>query len=349
MEPFVHRSREQRIVFGIGARTRVAEELDALSAERVLLITGGSASAIATHLVRAAGGRVVATFDEIAQHVPQDLASRAVAAADAAQADHLVSVGGGSATGLAKAVAVDLSLPFVAVPTTYSGSEMTPVWAVTGERKRTGSDDRALPATVIYDPDVTVDLPPRVSAASGMNALAQAVAALLHEPEDPIATMYARAAVRTLIEVLPEVVERPRDLGARSRALYGACLAAKALSATGTGLHHELAHIMGGRFGLVHADVHTVLLPHTTARMHRLAPAGFDRLTEAMGTQDPADALFELAARIGAPISLAEIGVSDDAYDIVLGDLHGGDLDPSEVRALLDDAHRGLAPGSPDG
>lgn len=344
MNPFVHRSRDQRIVFGAGVRDRIGDELDALSADRVLVITGGSAISAARAVAATAGDRVAATFEEVAQHVPEDLAHRATAAARACGASHLLTVGGGSATGLAKAVAVEAGTPVVAVPTTYSGSEMTPIWAVTGDRKRTGIDDRALPATVIYDPELTVDLPPRVTAASGMNAIAQAVAALMHEPTDPIAVLQAKEAVRGLVATLPTVTGVPDDIDARARMLYGACLAARALAATGTGLHHRLAHILGGRYGLVHADLHTVLLPHTTARMRRRAPSGYRRLSAAMSTDDPATALFELARRTGAPTSLTELGADSNIHHVVENGLRTGGTGDEDVRNLLDDAMRGAPP-----
>lgn len=344
MGPFTHRSRDQRIVFGVGARSSIADELDGLSASRVLVVTGGSAAVAARAIVETVRHRVVGTFEEVVQHVPEELARRVTEAARDSGASHLLSVGGGSATGLAKAVAVELDTPILAVPTTYSGSEMTPIWAVTGETKRTGTDDRALPATVVYDPELTVDLPVRVSGASGMNAVAQGIAALVHEPTDPIGILLAEEGVRRLVAALPVIAGSPRDLGARGAALYGACLTARALAATGTGLHHQLAHILGGRYGLVHADLHTVLLPHTTAWMRRLAPDGFRRLCGALSTDDPAAELFDLARRIGAPTSLARIGVPDDAHEVVLQDLHRQERDPDQIRALLDDAHRGAPP-----
>lgn len=344
MRPFTHRSRDQRIVFGNGARSGIADELEAMSASRVLMITGGSAAATARAIAGTVSDRLAGTFEEVVQHVPEDLARRATETAQQVGASHLLSVGGGSATGLAKALAVRLGTPIVAVPTTYSGSEMTPIWAATGQTKRTGLDDRALPATVVYDPELTVDLPERVSAASGMNAMAQAIAAVMHEPTDPIAVLQAQEAMRRLVDALPVIAEAPRDLDARGAALYGACLAGRALTATGTGLHHRLAHILGGRYGVVHADLHTVLLPHTTAHMRRLAPDGFQRLCRALSTDDPAGRLFGLARRIGAPTSLARIGVPSDAHEVVLQDLHRQERDPDQIRALLDDAHRGAPP-----
>lgn len=331
------------MVFGAGARASIGDELTTLAAERVLVVTGGAASIAARAIVDAVGDRVVGVFDETVQHVPEGLARRAGRAAVEARAAHLVSVGGGSATGLAKAVAVEHGIPILAVPTTYAGSEMTPIWGVTGERKRTGSDDRALPVTVVYDPELTLDLPVRVSAASGMNALAHAVAAVVHEPTDPIAVLLATDAIRGLLASLPAIAQAPDDADARARALYSASLAARSVAATGVGLHHRLAHVLGGRTRLVHADLHAVLLPHTIALLEDRSRPALQRLSDAMASDDPAGAVAALAERIGAPTSLAEIGVPEDVYDDVLMDLDA-DVDPRSLRALLLSAHRGGRP-----
>lgn len=344
MGPFEHDTPTRRVVFGAGVRHVVPDEVDRLDAHRVVVVTGGSAEPAGREIAGALGGRVVDVLTELRQHVPRDLADRATQQARGAAADALVTVGGGSATGLAKAMAVALDLPIVAIPTTYAGSEMTPTWAVTDDRKHTARDDRARPAVVLYDPELTVGLPPRVSAASGMNAIAQAVAVFVHDPPDPVAALYATEAVRRLADALPRVVDRPDDLAARSDALYGSFLAGYALATTGGSAHHRLVHRLSGGRGLVHADVHAVLLPHTTAVLQADDPDAFAPLVEVLGG-DVGTALHDLAVRIGAPTTLAAAGVSEEAATQALDELgreDTGDTDP--LRELLKRAAVGDPP-----
>lgn len=344
MGPFQHEASARRVVFGRGVRHRAGDELDRLGARRVVVVTGGSAEPAGREVANTLGGRVVEVLTELRQHVPRDLADRATQRAREAEADALVTVGGGSATGLAKAVAVALGVPIVAVPTTYAGSEMTPVWAVTDDRKHTARDDRARPAVVLYDPELTLDLPPRVSAASGMNAIAQAVAVFAHDPPDPVAALYATEAVRRLATALPRVVDRPDDLDARGDALYGSFLAGYALSATGGSAHHRLVHRLSGGRGLVHADVHAVLLPHTTAALQADAPDAFAPLVEVLGG-DVGMALHDLAVRVGAPTTLAAAGVSEEAATQTLDELgREGTWDTDRLRELLKRATVGDPP-----
>ncbi len=335
MGPFEHDTPGRRVVFGPGARLRAGDELDRLGARRVVVITGGSAEPDGRAVADGLGGRVASVSTELAQHVPRALAERTTEHVRAVDAEALVAVGGGSATGLAKAVAVALDVPILAIPTTYAGSEMTPVWAVTDERKHTARDERARPAVVLYDPELTLGLRPRVSAASGMNAIAQAVAVFVHDPPDPVAALIATEAVRRLVDALPRVVDRPDDLEARSDALYGSFLAGYALATTGGSAHHRLVHRLSGGRGLVHADVHAVLLPHTTATLQADAPAAFAPLVEVLG-DDVGAALHDLAVRVGAPTTLAAAGVSEDAAAQTLDELgREGTWDTDRLRELL--------------
>jgi alcohol dehydrogenase class IV len=193
-------------------------------------------------------------------HVPTDRAEAARAIARRATADSIVTIGGGSATGLAKAVALDLRLRILAVPTTYAGSEMTPIWGLTeGERKYTGRDPVVQPKTVVYDPLLTLSLPPSIAGPSGMNALAHCAEALYAEGASPITTLMAEEGIRVLSVGLPGVVERPDDIDARADALMGAYLAGAAFAAAGSGLHHKICHVLGGAYDLPHADTHTVI------------------------------------------------------------------------------------------
>jgi maleylacetate reductase len=341
---FVDEVLPSRVIFGPGALSRVVDEVATLGCERVLVITGGSARQTASRVMDDLADRAVAAFSEILQHVPERLVAAARACARHVSADALVAVGGGSATGLAKAVAVDRHVPIVAVPTTYAGSEMTPIYGVTGVHKVTHSDPNALPRVVVYDPKATLSLPPRVTAASALNALAHCVEALYGPHANPVNALFAMEGLRTLARAVPTAVRRPRDVHVRSEALYGAYLAGRALNA-GTGLQHRLCHIIGGDLGVVHADVHAVLLPHVVAFNTPAVPEAMSRVAAAIGANEAASGLLELAEEVGAPRSLAEIGVPEDKLDEVARRVvaepgpNPRPLDVESIRDLLDRAY----------
>ena len=274
--------------------------------KRVLLITTKRAEELAVRLAEPLGERVVGRFTDVQEHVPQGIADAARTAAVKARADCLLSIGGGSVVGTAKAVAVEARLPIVAVPTTYSGSEMTPTWGLTeGGRKRTFRSPDAQPRVVIYDPSLTVSLPAAVTAASGMNALAHCVGACYLPNTDPITLLLAEEGVRALAGGLPRAVSMPSDVDGRGAALYGAHLAGTVLAAVGAATHHRICHVLGGAYGLPHASTHSVVLPYVAALMD----AELGRVALALGADRASDGLRELASRIGAPTSLASIGM----------------------------------------
>jgi homogentisate 1,2-dioxygenase len=292
-----------RIVFGAGSWSALPDELARLGAERALLVSTprgeGEARAVAAGL----GGRARGVLAIAAQHVPAELADRARHAAAEARADVVVAVGGGSAIGLGKAVALDGTARLVALPTTCSGSEMTSIYGITGgKEKRTGRDDRVRAALVLYDPAATAEVPAAASVASMWNAMAHAVQALWSADQlDPAAALAAERGLELLAASLLRVAAAPGDLAARTDALEGACLAGRALDAAGTGLHHRVCHVLGGMLGLVHASAHAALLPHMV-RMNGATPA----MARALGAVDPVAALAGLAAASGIePLRLA--------------------------------------------
>jgi maleylacetate reductase len=353
--PFEHESLPGRVVFGVGAVDRVAGEAEHLGMQRVMVVSTGSARATGDDIVEALGWRCALPFAEVRQHVPEDLAASARAAATDAGVDGVVAVGGGSALGLAQGVAVAAGAPLIAVPTTYSGSEMTPIFGITGAHKRTGRDLRALPRVVVYDPSLTVTLPPQVTAASGFNALAHCVEALYAPGVDPLVALQAEEAIRALSGALPAAVAAPGDLTARGWALYGAYLAGSAMAVAGTALQHKLCHVLGGTFGLDHAAAHAVMLPYVAAFNAEAAPQALACVAVSLGGQpDPAFAaaqLHELAEATGAPTSLAAIGMPasalDQAAELAVAEV--GDTNPRpvlvpDVRYLLEAAQAGRAP-----
>ena len=305
---FVHELSSGRVVFGAGTLARVPAEVERLGARRVLLVGGGHESAWVDRIAADLGAGVAGRIGEVVQHVPVEVAADAVARAEATGADLLLCVGGGSAVGLAKAVALRLGTPILAVPTTYAGSEMTPVWGLTeAGRKRTGRDPRVLPRTVVYDPMLTVSLPPGLTAASGLNALAHCVEGRYAPGASPVLHLIAEQGARALAAALPRCLADGADLDARAAALTGAWLAGTVLGNTTMGLHHKLAHVLGG-YGLPHGPVHAALLPYTAAYNARAAPVAMAALAAALGTDDVPAGLWDLARRTGAPTGLAEVG-----------------------------------------
>ena len=289
-------------------------------------------------------------------HVPVETAQRAAAEARAVDADLVVAVGGGSATGTAKAVARETGLPILAVPTTYAGSEMTPIWGLTEDgRKTTGRDLVVLPRTVVYDPELTVSMPAALSAASGMNALAHLVEGLYAPSVSPLLAAQAEEGVRALASALPRVVADPADLGARSDALYGAWLAGWILGTCGMGVHHKVCHTLGGTYDLPHAPAHSAVLAYATQFNQDHAPDAMAALVRAFraagrDADDAPSAVWQLAVDLGAPVSLEPLGFAassiDEAAGIVVAarPVNPRPVDVDGVRALLAAAYAGAPP-----
>jgi maleylacetate reductase len=312
--PFTYQALPMRVVFGAGALAKLPDEVEALGLTRVLVLCSPEQEETGQMVAAALGDRAAGVLPEARMHVPIEVARRARQVAADLGADGCVAVGGGSAIGLGKAIALEHDLPVIAVPTTYAGSEMTPVWGLTeaGE-KRTGRDVRVLPRSVLYDPDMTLTLPPQMSASSGMNAIAHAVEGLYAPDATPIISLMAEEGVRALAGALPGVVGDGRNRDARAEAQYGAWLCGAVLAATTMSLHHKLCHTLGGTLDLPHAQTHTVVLPHALAYNQPAAPEAVAALSRALGgTDEPARELWELAGRLGAPRSLAELGMKED-------------------------------------
>jgi maleylacetate reductase len=354
-----------RVVFSRGALRSVGEEAARLGTTRALVIAPPRLTHAARQLL---GERVARVIDDAVMHVPAPRAAEALAAARAAQCDGLVALGGGSPIGLAKAVARETGLPILAVPTTFSGSEGTAIWGLTeGGVKRTGRDERVRPRTVIYDPELTASLPASLAGPSGVNAMAHAVEAMYAPRTDPVTALLAEEAVRALARSLPRVVgaadahdgvgaadahdDDGEDGDPQERALFGAWLASVCLDRAQMGIHHKLCHTLGGAFGLPHAAVHALILPYAVAFNYDAAPSAMRRLMRALGASDPPAALFTLVRTLGAPASLAELGLKrgdlDRAAQLATESPYENPrpVDRAGVRALLDEAFAGAPPG----
>jgi alcohol dehydrogenase class IV/protocatechuate 3,4-dioxygenase beta subunit len=345
---FTWQASPSRVTLRHGAVDAIADEVAHAGGSRALVIAGGPSVADGLQRVlRQLANRAVAVIDDAAQHVPADNATSAAARAREAGADIVVTIGGGSATGLGKAVAVMCSLPLIAIPTTYAGSEMTPVWGRTdGGRKVTERDDRALPVAVIYDPALYRGMPARLAGASGMNALAHCLEALWLPATSPMTRALAAFGVRQLTNGLPRVVADPDDTDAHAKNLVGACVAGLSFAQAGSGIHHRTCHVLGGGWNLPHAETHAVLLPHSTALVAAHSPETAQRLGHVMGGGDPAQRVFALLEQLDLPRSLAELGLPEtalsDATQRVLAASRDDPLaDEMAVREMLAAAYAG--------
>ncbi|WP_434694905.1 maleylacetate reductase [Pseudomonas sp. Z1-14] len=350
MLSFNFRINPARIVFGRGASQNISAEVEKLGGKRALILCTQNqkvnAERVAAQLGLLSGG----VFAGAVMHTPVDVTEKAMQAFVETKADCIVAYGGGSTIGLGKAIALRNDAAQVVIATTYAGSEVTPVLGETENGiKRTRSDARILPETVIYDPELTLELPVKVSVASGLNAIAHAVEGLYAQDRNPISSLLAVEGLRSMSEALRLIVKQPGDIEARSLALYGAWLCGTVLGVVGMSLHHKLCHVLGGSFNLPHAETHAAILPHSIAYNARaaaseLAPAA------ALFEDDLPGGLYDLAETLCAPRSLCELGLAesdlDRASDIAVSNPY---WNPEEVtrdgiRALLQRAWAGHRP-----
>lgn len=351
MHSFVYVSAPTRVVFGIGALSSLSEEIRHLGATRALVLSTPEQRADAESVAARLGKRAVGVFDQAVMHVPIETARAAREEARRLGADCAVAIGGGSTIGLGKAIALDSGLPILAIPTTYAGSEMTPIFGFTESgMKKTGRDARVLPRTVIYDPALTVGLPVSMSVTSGMNAIAHAAEGLYAQDRNPIMNLMAEEGIRALAAGLPRVHSRQDDLVARSDCLYGAWLCGSGLGHVGMALHHKLCHTLGGSFNLPHAETHTVMLPHALAYNAQSVPDAMLRIARALGRSDAASGIYDIAKENGAPVSLEALGLKradlDRAAEIAVANPYWNPrpIARDAIRKLLDDAWHGKRP-----
>jgi maleylacetate reductase len=351
---FVHTAHPTRIVFGAGTRTQVRDEVERLGGTRVLVLAGPSRAGTGDEIETLLGPLAVARFDGAAMHTPVEVTDRALELVREAGVDCVVAVGGGSTTGLAKAIAARTGADQVILPTTYAGSEVTPVLGETENGvKTTRSSPDILPETAIYDVDLSRDLPVPLTVTSAVNALAHAVEALYSPDANPVIDAVALDATRRLADGVRRVGADPTDLATRSELLLGAWLAGTCLGAVGMGLHHKLCHTLGGSFGLPHAATHTVVLPHAMGYNAAAAPEAMRRLAGALDAGDAPAAVFDLIDRAGGPTALRDLGLAESDLARV-AELATASPYPNPrpvthagVAALLRDAWAGTRPGAP--
>ena len=353
MRNFVYNAQPGRVVFGAGSLQHLAREIELLGAQRALVLSTPEQAAQARRVADMLGPRAAGIFARAVMHVPIETAREAREEARRLGADCAVAIGGGSTTGLGKAIALDSGLPILAIPTTYAGSEMTPIYGLTeGGVKKTGRDLRVLPRTVIYDPELTLSLPAQMSVTSGINAIAHAAEGLYAQDHNPITDLMAEEGIRALADGIRRLAGHLGDIEARSDCLYGAWLCGSVLGNVGMALHHKLCHTLGGSFNLPHADTHTIVLPHALAYNAAAAPQAMQRIARALGAQDAARAAYQLAKDHGAPVALRHIGMKaadlDRAADLATTSAYPNPrpLEHAAIRALLQRAWEGSPPES---
>ncbi len=353
LQSFVYEANAARVVFGAGALQQVAAEIDRLGLRRVVVLSTPNQQSEAQRVADLLGSRCVGIHAGAVMHVPVEVAQEAVARMRALDADCAVAIGGGSTTGLAKAIALETGLPYVAIPTSYAGSEMTPIYGLTeGGQKKTGRDARVLPRVTLYDPELTVGLPAQLTVTSGLNAIAHAAEGLYARDANPVMSLMAEEGIRALAAGIPAVVAAPQNIDARAQCLYGAWLCGTVLGSVGMALHHKLCHTLGGSFNLPHAETHTIVLPHALAYNAAAAPEAMSRIQRALGNHDvsAAAALFDLAQHHGVPVALRDIGMKEADIDVAVDQALANPywnprpIEREPIRALLRAAYEGVRP-----
>lgn len=351
MQAFTYNGMPYRVIFGQNTLANLGEEIDILGCSRALVLGTPQQKEQAESVLQLIGERGVGLFTEAAMHTPVNVTEDAVKVVENLNADCVIAVGGGSTIGLGKAISLRTGLPQIAIPTTYAGSEMTPILGETKDGiKTTQRTQKVLPKTVIYDVDLTLSLPAKMSGTSGINAIAHAVEALYARDANPVVSLMAEEGIRALASSLKVIASDPTNIEARSDALYGAWLCGVCLGSVGMSLHHKLCHTLGGSFDLPHAETHSVLLPYVLAYNAPNAPEALKRISRALGSQDAATALYDLCNMVGAPKGLKEIGFTladvNLATDIATKNPYWNprEVTASGIHQLLSDACSGKVP-----
>lgn len=340
-----------RVRFGVGVRRQVSEEIARLGCKRALVLSTPPQADQAMEMAQDIGDLAVGVFTRATMHTPIAVTEEAVAHAQSVRADCLVAVGGGSTTGLGKAIALRTDLPQIVVPTTYAGSEATNILGQTENGvKTTLTDPRVQPEVILYDAELVRSLPAGLTVTSALNAMAHAVEGLYARDRNPVSTLLAIEGLEAFAESLEKVVANPGDLEARGRTLYGAWLCGTVLGQVGMALHHKICHTLGGSFDLPHAETHAVMLPHTIGFNARAAARELQPVARIFGQRHPGLALYEFAKRLGSPMALRDLGLKEEdldrAAEIATSKPYWNpqDVTKKDIAKLLEAAWRGDPP-----
>lgn len=350
-EDFTATSAAVRVRFGPGVRHKVGEEMEALGLSRALIVTTPQQASTGDEFAERLGAKAVGVFSGAAMHTPVAISEDAARRALDLGADCVVAVGGGSTTGLGKAIALRTDLPQIVVPTTYAGSEATAILGQTeGGRKTTITMPKVQPEVILYDAELVRTLPVAMTVTSALNAMAHAAEGLYAQNRSPISTLMALEGLRAFRDALPRVLEDPENLTARGETLYGAWLCGTVLNSVGMALHHKLCHTLGGSFNLPHAETHAVILPHAIAYNEAAAAGALAPVTEIFGGPSPGRALHDFAVKMGAPLALRDLGLAeadlDRATEIAVQNPYWNPrpIEKAALRQLLQAAWAGGAP-----
>jgi maleylacetate reductase len=337
-----------RVRLGAGLRHEIGAEMAALGLSQALVLTTPGKAEQGEMVRSALGPLAFGLFSRATMHTPIEITEQALEAAKGA--DCLVAIGGGSTIGLAKAIALRTDLPQVVLPTTYAGSEATPVLGQTAAGvKETLRSPKVQPEVILYDPELVATLPAKLSVTSGLNAMAHAVEALYAQDRNPLSGQLALAGIRAFKEGLPRVVADPGNLAAREDTQFGAWLCGTVLAQVGMALHHKLCHTLGGSFGLPHAETHAILLAHSAGYNASAAAVALAPVAELFGGS-VGGGLRDFAASLGAPLALRELGLSegdlDRAADLATKNPYWNPrpIEREAIRALLQRAWEGARP-----
>ncbi|MDM7932437.1 maleylacetate reductase [Tabrizicola sp.] len=354
-EDFTATSAAVRVRFGAGVRHAVDEEMDRLGLSRALILTTPQQADTGAKFAERLGARAVGVFSGAAMHTPVPVSEDATAMAIRLGADCVVAVGGGSTTGLGKAIALRTDLPQIVVPTTYAGSEATGILGQTeAGRKTTITTPKVQPEVILYDAELVRSLPVGMTVTSALNAMAHAAEGLYAQNRSPISSLMALEGLRAFHAALPRVLDNPDDLKARGETLYGAWLCGTVLGQVGMALHHKLCHTLGGSFDLPHAETHAVILPHAIAYNQQAAAGELAPVATIFGGPAPGKALHDFATRMKAPLALRDLGLReadlDRAADIASENPYWNPapVNRAGLRRLLQAAWAGDAPASWD-
>ncbi|MEM0949656.1 MAG: maleylacetate reductase [Pseudomonadota bacterium] len=350
---FTARAAPVRVRFGAGVRRELADEITALGCNRALILSTPPQSETALEFAEMIGTLAAGVFTRAAMHTPVEISEEATSYANEIAADCVIAVGGGSTTGLGKAIAYRTDLPQLVVPTTYSGSEATPILGQTDAgRKTTLTDAKVQPEVIMYDAELVSTLPIPMTVTSALNAMAHAVEALYARDRNPLSTALAVEGLTAFATALPRVIDAPDDLDARGETLYGAWLCGTVLGQVGMALHHKLCHTLGGSLDLPHAETHAIILPHAIAFNEVAVPDLLRPAAEALGGATAGSALYDFAEAAGAPMALRGMGLVEAELDraarLATENPYWNprEVDRPGIRALLQRAWDGARPAA---
>ncbi|KAK0457887.1 iron-containing alcohol dehydrogenase [Desarmillaria tabescens] len=351
MKNFVYNALPSRVIFGNGTLDQVVQEITSLGCSKALILTTPHQVAVGEKVKELVGDKAVGRYANATMHTPTDVTDDAIGVVQKLGVDVVIAVGGGSTIGLAKAIALRTDLPQIVIPTTYAGSEATPIIGQTENGlKTTQKTLKVLPEVIIYDVSLTVTLPPRMTITSGLNAIAHAVEALYSKEASPITDTLAVQGISSIAKALPVIMNDSENLDARSEALYGAWACGTCLGAVGMGLHHKLCHTLGGTFNMPHAETHTVILPHSMAYNAPYAQEAMEKVAKSLGVSNAAQGIFDLSKSLGAPSTLKELGMKEEdlgkAADIASKSPYPNPapLERAKLFQLLKNAYEGVRP-----